>query len=152
MNVFGQSKNKEYVISFNSDKYDFSHSETENGFVDIYTLYQNDTLPKYLIYIMKSTYHDEFDVSQLQEENVQNLIADLNSEIISSKEVDYYSAKGIELKVRFRNKKQIVGFLFITSTGNNLIRFLVMMPTEEYYEKYYSESVSILKSFSLTQL
>ena len=150
--MLGQSK-KGYAIDINGH-YQLNESLVENGFVDIYNVFPSDTskLPKYLVYIMRNDL-DEYttNTSLLKRETQVSLTQDLNGHILESKEAMYAGLKGVELKVDYSNENlSITGCVFMSVIDGSLYRVLVMIPTEEYYEKYYPEFKEIAESFKLT--
>lgn len=134
--------------------YQLNESDVEGGFVDIYNVFPSDTssLPKYLVYIMKNAVESDIDLQSLQNHETQlKLTEDLNCKIIDRNAGSFSSLKGVELKVDYSERNlTIIGCLFMSVVDDSLFRVLVMMPTEEYYNQYYSEFRQLIESIKVS--
>ena len=152
LSVLGQQE-KGYTIDIKGH-YQLNESLVENGFVDIYNVFPSDTskLPKYLVYVIRNDLSEQVTNESLLERETQvRLTQDLNETILESKEATYAGLKGVELKVDYSNEDlSITGCVFMSMIKGSLYRVLVMIPTQEYYERYYPEFKEVAESFKLT--
>jgi len=133
--------------------FESSETKTENGYVDIHTVFDMDTVPKYLIYVVKSEFSEEIDYKILldDEQLFNNVLLELLGTQIGKKEEGYFkNIKGLTAKVEIKNDKSVMPAYFImTSKKKYLYRILFIAPTEKKYKQYFEEFKRSMNTFKL---
>jgi hypothetical protein len=129
--------------------YKLVESVIEGGYVHIFSVLKNqESTPKYLIYIVKSSLPEELEINQLKSsDNINAILNELDAKLLSeAKNKTYKNINGVTFEVEMKGGNRAL--IFLTSKGKNVYQLVFIVP-EKSYEEYLSEFNSSIDTFKL---